>query len=53
MVRLRAVVSRERRVEVPALYRADRTRHIAIAGIRDARQGSGKVEQEGVTACHS
>jgi hypothetical protein len=52
MVRLRAVVSRERRIEVLALRLANRPRHIAITGIRDSLQGDGKVEQECVTACH-
>jgi hypothetical protein len=42
-----------RRIEVLALHGADRTRHIAIANIRDARQRGSEVEQECVTACHS
>ena len=53
MVRLPALISRERRIEVPALHRANRSRHIAVTGIRDALQGRGQVEQKGVTACHS
>jgi hypothetical protein len=52
MVRLRALVELGR-IEVLSLHGANRTRHIAIAGIWDALQGGGKVEQEGVTACHS
>jgi hypothetical protein len=53
MVRLPALVSRERRIEVSALHGANRTRHIAVTDICDARQGGGKVEQKCVTACHS
>jgi hypothetical protein len=52
MTRLRAVVGRERRIEMLPLHDADRTRHIAIANIRDAGQGNGKIEQECVAACH-
>jgi hypothetical protein len=43
----------ERRIEVLSLHGAKRARHIAIAGVRDALQDGGKVEQECVTACHS
>jgi hypothetical protein len=52
MVRLRALVELGR-IEMPALHGANRPRHIAITGVRDARQGGGKVEQKCVTACHS
>jgi hypothetical protein len=48
-MRLRALVEL-RRIEVLALHGAYRTRHVAVTDIRDARQGGGKVEQEGVTA---
>jgi hypothetical protein len=41
----------ERRIEVLALHGADGARDVAIAWIRDALQGGGKVEQECVTAC--
>jgi hypothetical protein len=36
MVRLRAVIGRQRRVEVSTLHGADRTRYVAIAGVHDA-----------------
>jgi hypothetical protein len=41
------------RVEMFPLHGADGARHIAIAGLRDALQRGGKIEQECVTACHS
>jgi hypothetical protein len=53
MVRLRALVSRERRIEMLPLRLANRPRNIAIAGVWNALQGGGQVEQKGVTACHS
>jgi hypothetical protein len=52
MMRLRAVVGLERRIEVPALHRADRPRHIAIAGVRDARQEAGDVLEERISILH-
>jgi hypothetical protein len=51
-MRLCALIG-ERRIEMLPLRLANRTRHVAIARIWDALQGGGKVEQEGVTACHS
>jgi hypothetical protein len=53
MARLGAIVGLERRIEMLPLRLANRSRHIAIAGIWDALQGGGQVEQEGVTAGHS
>jgi hypothetical protein len=52
MVRLRAFVELGR-IEVLALHGANRTRHVAVAGVHDALQGGGKVEQECVPVPHS
>jgi hypothetical protein len=46
MARLRALVGLERRIEMLPLPLANRTRHIAIAGIWDALQGGGQIEQK-------
>jgi hypothetical protein len=37
-----------RRVPVPTLNLANRPSHIAITGLRNAGQGRGELEQEGV-----
>jgi hypothetical protein len=53
MVRLRALVGRERRIEVLTLRLANRPRHIAIAGLWDACQGEGNVLKERISVLHS
>jgi hypothetical protein len=52
MVRLFALVSRERWIEVLPLHGANRPRHIAITRVRDGLQGGSKVEQECVPVPH-
>jgi hypothetical protein len=46
MVRLRAVVSRERRIEVPTLHLANQAEDHPIPWVGDSLQGGGQVEQE-------
>jgi hypothetical protein len=53
MVRRRARIGRERRIEVLPLHGANHARDIAVAGVRNACQGGGKVEQECVPVPHS
>jgi hypothetical protein len=40
----------ERRIEMLPLHRADGTRHIAITRVREALQGCGNLDQEGIAA---
>jgi hypothetical protein len=53
VLRLRAVVSELGRIEVLSLHGANRTRHIAVAGISDALQGGGDVLKERISVLHS
>jgi hypothetical protein len=52
MVRLPALVSRERRVEMLPLRLANRPRNIAIAGVRDALQETGNLLEERISVLH-
>jgi hypothetical protein len=51
-MRLGARVGELRRIEVPALHSADRSRHIAIAGVRDALQRRGNFLEERISVVH-
>jgi hypothetical protein len=50
-VRLRARIKLGR-IEVPALHGANRTRHVAIAGIWDALQETGNLLEERISVLH-
>jgi hypothetical protein len=52
MVRLPAVVGRERWIKMLPLRLANRPRNIAIADIRDARQQAGDLLQEWISVLH-
>jgi hypothetical protein len=53
MVRLRALVGLERRIEVSALHLANQAEDRPVSEVLLPLQGGGKVEQEGVAACPS
>jgi hypothetical protein len=52
MVRLGALISRERRIEVLPLHGANRPRDVAVTGIRDAREEAGDLLEERISVLH-
>jgi hypothetical protein len=52
MVRLRALIGLERRIEVPALHGANRPGDVAVPGISDALQETGDLLEERISVLH-